>query len=194
MDETSIWNDMVSNTTIDKQGVKSVCLKTTGHEKYMVSVGLAAKADGTKLQSFVVFCAAKRESKSLEEEFKSRCVVESSANAWINEELTTILVKRVSSVFSFSRRLLAWESYEYHMSYSVRKDLTEMNVDSAIKPGGCAKYIQAPNVCWNKPFKARMTELYDQRLREVDHQFTEGGNTKPPSRKRITEWLLDAWS
>ena len=33
MDETSIWNDMVSNTTIDKQGVKSVCLKTTGHEK-----------------------------------------------------------------------------------------------------------------------------------------------------------------
>ena len=31
MDETSIWNYMVSNTSIDKQGAKSVCLKTTGH-------------------------------------------------------------------------------------------------------------------------------------------------------------------
>ena len=31
MDETSVWNDMVSNTTIDKQGAKSVCLKTTVH-------------------------------------------------------------------------------------------------------------------------------------------------------------------
>ena len=65
MDETSIWNDMMSNTTIDKQGANSVCLKTTGHEKCMVSVCLAAKADGTKLKPFVVFRAAKRESKSI---------------------------------------------------------------------------------------------------------------------------------
>ena len=32
MDETSVWNDMVSNTAIDKQGAKSICLKATGHE------------------------------------------------------------------------------------------------------------------------------------------------------------------
>ena len=47
MDETSVWNDVVSNTTIDKQGVKSICLKTTGHERCLVSVCLAAKADET---------------------------------------------------------------------------------------------------------------------------------------------------
>ena len=29
MDETSVSNDTVSNTTIHKQGVKSICLKTT---------------------------------------------------------------------------------------------------------------------------------------------------------------------
>ena len=40
---------------------------------------------------------------------------------------------------------------------SVKKDLKEMNVDSVIIPGGCTKYIQAPDVCWNKPFKVRMT-------------------------------------
>ena len=61
IDETSVQNDMVPNTTIDKQGAKPVCLKTTGHEKCMVSVCLAAKADGTKLKPFVVFRATKKE-------------------------------------------------------------------------------------------------------------------------------------
>ena len=36
----------------------------------------------------IVFGGAKRESKALSEEFKSRCVVASSKNAWMNEELT----------------------------------------------------------------------------------------------------------
>ena len=69
-----------------------------------------------------------------------------------------------------------------------------MNVDSVIISGGCKKYIQAPDVCWNKPFKARMTELYNQWLSESVYQFTEGRNIQPPSRKRIIEWILDPWS
>ena len=84
---------MVSNTSIDKQGPKSVRLKTTGHERCMVSVCLAAKADGTKLKPFVVFRPAKRESKSLDEEFESRCVVKGSGNAWLNKELIAIWLK-----------------------------------------------------------------------------------------------------
>ena len=141
MDETSVWNDMVSNTTIDMQGAKFVCLKTTGQEKYMVSVCLAAKSNGNKLKPFVVFRAAKRESKSLDEEYKSRCVVKSSGNNWMNEELTTIWVKRVLGDFSLNRRFLAWDSYECHMTESVRNDLKEMNVDSVIILRGCTEYI-----------------------------------------------------
>ena len=90
MDETSVWNDIVSNITIDKLRAKSACMKTTGHENFMVSVCLATKADGTKLKPFVVFRAAKRESTSLDEEFESRSVVKSSGNAWMNEELINI--------------------------------------------------------------------------------------------------------
>ena len=118
----------------------------------------------------------------------------SSGKTWMNEELITIWVKRVLGVFSFNRQLLAWDFYECHMNDSVRKDLKKMNVDSVIIPGGCTKYIQAPDACWNKPFKARMTELYDQWLTEGVHQFTEGGNMKPLSRKRIIESVLDGWS
>ena len=80
------------------------------------------------------------------------------------------------------------------MTGSVRKDLKEMNLDSVIIPGGCTKYIQASDACWNKPFKARMTKLYDQWLSEGVHQFTEGVNMKPLSRKRIIESVFGAWS
>ena len=75
----------------------------------------------------------------------------------------------------------------------MRKDLKEMNVDSVIIPGECTKYIQATDACWKKPLKVRMTELYNQWLSQGVHQFTEGGNMKPTCRKRIIEWVLDAW-
>ena len=55
MDETAVWFDMVSPTTIDARGTKSVSLKTTGHEKSHLTVVLAAKADGTKLKPYIVF-------------------------------------------------------------------------------------------------------------------------------------------
>lgn len=61
MDETPVWCDMISETTVDKSGIKTVTLKTTGQEKSRVSVVLAAKADGTKLKPMVVFKGAKRE-------------------------------------------------------------------------------------------------------------------------------------
>ena len=59
MDETSVLNGMVSNTTIHWQGAKSVCLKTTGHEKCMVSVCLAAKADETNPEQFKSCCVVR---------------------------------------------------------------------------------------------------------------------------------------
>ena len=61
--------------TLQLIGDNSVYLKTTGDEKCIVNVCLAAKADRTKLKPFIVFCGAKRESKLVNEEFKSRCIV-----------------------------------------------------------------------------------------------------------------------
>ena len=63
------WYDMLSMTTIDATGMKSITLKLTGHEKARVSVCLAVKADGTKLKPMVVFKGAKREVAALKQEF-----------------------------------------------------------------------------------------------------------------------------
>ena len=105
MDETSVWNNMVSPTTVDKACSKDVPLKTIGHEKVRISVCPAAKGDGTKLKLFVVFAGSKRESKSLHEEYKHQCSAASSTNGWMNEELPWI--NEIVGKLAFSKRLLA---------------------------------------------------------------------------------------
>ena len=41
---------------------------------------------------------------------------------------------------------------------------SNFNIDTAIIPGGCTSKIQVPGVVWNKPFKQKVTELYDDWL------------------------------
>ena len=114
MDETLVWNDMVSSTTVDKTGSKDAPLKTTGYEKVRVSICLAAKGDGTKLKPFVVFAGAKRENKALHKEYKRQCSVASSANGWMNEELTLRWIYEIVGTFAFNKTLLA------HMTQDVQ--------------------------------------------------------------------------
>ena len=107
MDETPVWCDMLSETTVDATGKKSITLKSTGHEKARVSVCLAAKAEGTKLKPMVLFKGAKREVPALKQKFQHRVVVASSANGWMDTELTKIWVDSVLGSFSFNQRLFA---------------------------------------------------------------------------------------
>ena len=175
MDETAVWNDMVSNTTVEKTGSKEVNMKSTGHDKVHVSVCLTGKADRTRLKPFIVFKGAKRESKALHNEFNRKCSVASSANGWMNEDLTLRWCNEILSQFSFRKRLLAWDSYEAHLTDDVKKSLTKSIIESVIIPGGCTKYIQAPDVVWNKPFNGMIQEFYDDWLANGKHEYTDAG-------------------
>jgi hypothetical protein len=46
VDETAIYLDMPPNYMLEKKGVKEVLFKTTGYEKFHLTVMLAATADG----------------------------------------------------------------------------------------------------------------------------------------------------
>ena len=53
MDETPLWMDMPGNTTVERQGMKYVPVRTTDHENVRFTV-LAAMANGIKLKPFIV--------------------------------------------------------------------------------------------------------------------------------------------
>ena len=56
---------------------------------------MGAKLEKTQMKSFIVFQGAKREPAALNENFKSFFVVPSSTNGWINEDFTSLYLKRL---------------------------------------------------------------------------------------------------
>ena len=80
------------------------------------------------------------------------------------------------------------------MMDSVKEVVKTSNSDLVIVPGGCTKYIQAPDICWNKPFKEFIGTKYDHWMDEGVHQYTEAGNMKPLPRKKIVQWILESWA
>ena len=73
---------------------------------------------------------------------------------------------------------------------SAKEAITKTGVDQVIIPGGCAKYVQAPDVCWNKPFKELVTERYNALMASGLQDYTEAGNVKLPSRRLIVQWVI----
>ena len=113
----------------------------------------------------------------------------------MDTDLTRSWANTVLEQFSFRRLLLAWDTYECHLMPVVQKSLQGKKIDTVLVPGGCTKYIQAPYVSWNKPFKAYCTKQYDEWLEaEGIHQETDRGNLKPPPRRTIANWILDSWN
>ena len=74
-----------------------------------------------------------------------------------------------------------------------QKELRTSKIDPLIIPGGCTKYIQAPDVVWNKLFKANVTEKYDEWMAGEAHSFTATGNMRAPPRREIVKWILAVW-
>ena len=55
INEVPLTFDVPSNRTVDQKGVKTVTIKTSGHEKTHCTVVLACCADGTKLPPMLIF-------------------------------------------------------------------------------------------------------------------------------------------
>ena len=77
---------------------------------------------------------------------------------------------------------------------NVKQELKDYKIDSVFIPGGCTKYIQAPDVCWNKPFKGLVTEKYDEWIANGVHEYTKAENMNAAPRRLVVEWILKSWN
>jgi hypothetical protein len=191
-DETAVWLDNVGNYTLEVKGAKDVPLKSTGHEKMRVTVLLCARADGFKCKPYVLL-DRKRPIPSLDKEFSSKLVLEYAGRIWMDDDLTKKFLNRVLGGFSFKKRLLVWDSFRTHFSTEIKKEMKILKIDKAIIPGGCTKFIQAPDVSWNKPFKDIIGELYNKWLETDRLRLTKGGNIAPPPLDIVCSWITIAW-
>ena len=79
----------------------------------------------------------------------------------MNEELTLRWINEIVGTFAFSNGMgflqgandmgrlhlaMAWDSYKAQMTEDEKTRLKGSNTESVIIPGGCTKYIQAPDM------------------------------------------------
>ena len=128
IDETALWHEMMTNTTVTDKEAKSVVLKTTGHEKNKVTVTLAAKANGDKLKPYIAFRGHKRQVQNLKKYplIKNRCYLEPTINGWVSENAIIDWAENVLKSVTFGKsRLFAWDSFRAHLVQSVNKLLNK---------------------------------------------------------------------
>ena len=83
MDETPMYFDLVPGKTIDRVGVKSCVIRSTGAEKRHITVVLTVTADGSMLPPMVIFKGKRR----LKLEAPEGVIVCVQAKAWMDEDL-----------------------------------------------------------------------------------------------------------
>ena len=65
----------------------------------------------------------------------------------MNQSLTDAFIDEVLGQSLFRQpRLLIWDSFRCHVSNETKSHLKKLGVLSAVIPGGCSKYVQAPDV------------------------------------------------
>ena len=77
------------------------------------------------------------------------------------------------------------------MEDSVSKSLKEKKIIFLLVPGGCTKYVQVFDVLLNEPFKANVSEMYDEQLfTDGIKNLTDAGNLKSPPSCVTVKWIM----
>jgi hypothetical protein len=193
MDETPMSFNLPSNTTVEQSGSKTVSILSTGHERSNFTVVLACLADGTKLPPVIIF----KLKKIPREEFPEGVVIRANSKGWMNEEemiwwTENIWTKR-SQRGSNPRSLLVLDSFSAHKTNTVKKRFHEKKTNLAVIPGGLTSQLQPLDVSLNKPFKAKVRNLYNHWMSEAIKEYTPSGKIKRPSYSLVATWIKESW-
>lgn len=192
-DETPVFFDMPSNTTVNIKGAKTISLRTTGAEKQRVTVMLCVLADGTKLPPFVIL----KRKLLPKENLPAGLFVRTQEKGWMTANLMIDWIRSVwnrrPGALSQQRSLLILDAFKGHLHDSVKKVLRFGHTDLVIIPGGMTSILQILDVVVNKPFKDHLRESYSNWLMNNSHELTKSGRIKKPSIRDICDWILESW-
>lgn len=191
-DETPVWFDMPSATTVAERGAKQVKLLSTGSEHSRFTVMLACTADGRKLPPFVIF---KR--KTLPKEaFPRDIVVRVNEKGYMDEALMVDWVRTVwdrrPGALLRCRNMLVLDAFRGHLTASVKQALRDGRTDLVVIPGGMTSTLQPLDVVLNKPFKDRVREFYNEWM-SGDNPRTPTGRLRRPPLATVCAWVSQAW-
>ena len=112
----------------------------------------------------------------------------------MNQAVTEDYLNRIIRGSMFTpHKLFVWDSFKSHVCKDKKDSFKKLKVDQAVIPGGCTGFIQAPDVCWNKPFKDSYTKSYDDWFETGKEEFTAASNDKAAPLEVLVGWIVKAW-
>ncbi len=124
-----------------------------------------------------------------------REVKASSKNGWMNKDCRLAAKSGGETQLRSSSPSQGFLSMSHqHCHQSEAQTGLQHNHGCHRRLGVCTKYIQAPDVVWNQPFKASLRESYDNWMAgDADKEYTVRGNLRAPARHLLVAWVLKAW-
>lgn len=193
MDEVPLNFDVPSNRTVDVKGIKTVAIKTSGHEKTHYTAVLSCCADGTKLPPMLIF---KRKTYP-KETIPPGIIVQVQEKGWMNEDIMAIWFAKV-----WSRRpggllkkpaLLVFDQFRAHLTEKTKRVASDLRTHLAVIPGGLTGQLQPLDVSINKPFKVLMREEWSRWMQKAGDNLTPAGRVKKPTITEVCNWVLNSW-
>jgi len=156
MDETPMWFDMSSTTTIDKKNASTISIRTCRHEKSHFTVVLTCLADGTKLLPMIIFKLVNVPRQT----FPNGIIIRANREGWMNADemlwwIENIWTRRAISAVH-PQSLLVLDSFRGHLTDPVKRQFNEHNTNIAVIPGGLTSKLQPLDVAINKSFKSKV--------------------------------------
>ncbi|EFO89410.1 hypothetical protein CRE_26893 [Caenorhabditis remanei] len=192
-DETAVYLDNSNTLTVDEKGARQVSVHTTGHDKMHITVMLCAREDGYKCRPFVLL-PNKRPIPVIVEKYGKKLELCWEGRTFFNDATTSNFLQKVLGTSLFGKRLLVWDSYRCHISAETKKKLKQLRLETAVIPGGTTKFIQAPDVFWNSPFKAKIRQQYEDWMIHGEKSLTAAGNMRAPPMDVYLGWICEAWN
>ena len=92
-----------------------------------------------------------------------------------------------------SKSLFTLDNYLPHKYVTIKETAKELETYLVFIPAGCTSIAQPLHVSANPPFKAKMTDLWEEWRWETDSKPPQG-NLKHRSRKHAINWVSALWS
>ena len=195
MDETPIYFEMFSKTSVAKIGERSVNVKTFGSDRNRISLILCISANGLKLPPLIIFKG----------QLNGRIESLLSKNNYVKNKKIYALCQPISwadkNIFLFwlqnvffnnkhisndIKKILILDRVTSHYDDDLVNIFKKNNSKYILIPPRLTRYLQPLDVSINKPFKQYMHHF------DIDFRI-KNQNTKKPSYNDIIEAVVNIW-
>ena len=133
MDETPMSFNMPYSSTVNCAGEKTICIKTTGHEKTNFTIVLGCMVDGTKLKPMLIF---KRKTMP-KEKFPPGIIISVQPKGWMDESgvqqwITKSWLQCPGAALG-KKSLLVWDMFHSHLN-EVKDSMKSVNSCHSWRP------------------------------------------------------------